>query len=465
MHLNHLYPLRTSATMLFVGSSILAALVSSPNATTHAAVSSTPVLVQTIDTSEWNPPSPDPSGITYWSRHDHLVVVDGEVEEMAIWAGANMFEATRAGGLVKSYNTTSFNKEPVGIDIEIGPNDHFFISNDSQKTIFDIDIGSDGVFGTSDDKRRPFLTSGFGNTDPEGLTLGAGKLYTVDGGNREVYITEPGSNGIFEASDPTTHFDVDKLGIRDPEGIDYDPRTGNLWIVDRSRGRLNEVTLSGNLLQTIDLEALAGAVNPADVTLAPGSDNTGEQHLYIVERGIDNNVDPNENDGKIYEITFTDNPPLPPPTGNFLKNPGFEDDANNDSRPDIWSINTKFTRSNAVHHSGEYSGKFFATDNSGATIKQKVSNLTAGVTYTLSAWMNAPTTSDSFKFRLRVQWRNASNSTIRTDTFVEVADDTAGGWQFLANSLVAPVGTTSAFIQLNVASLNGTVYVDDMEFK
>lgn len=463
MHLKHVHHARTVATMLVVGSTILAAFASSPTPTTHAATSGTPVLVQTIDTSQWNPSSPDPSGITYWSRHEHLVLVDGEVEEMDIWAGANMFEATLSGSLVRTYDTTSFNKEPVGIDIEIADNDHFYISNDSKKTIFDIDIGPDREFGTSDDKRRPFLTSGFGNTDPEGLTLGAGKLYTVDGGNREVYITEPGSNGIFEASDATTHFDVGGLGIRDPEGIDYDPRTGNLWIVDRGGQRLNEVTTSGELLQTIDLEVLVGAVNPADVTLAPASTNTGEQHLYIVERGIDNNVDPNENDGKMYEITFSDTPPLP--TGNVLKNPGFEDDANNDGRPDIWTTTSKFTRSDVAQNSGGYSGRFFATDNSGATVKQKVSHLRAGATYTLSGWMNAPTTSDSFKFRLRVQWRNASNSIIRTDTFVEVADDTAGTWQFLSNSLAAPTGTTSAFVQLNVASLNGTLYVDDIEFK
>jgi hypothetical protein len=188
---------------------------------------------------------------------------------MAIWAGANMFEATRVGSLFKTYDTTSFNNEPVGIDIEIGPNDHFFISNDSKKTIFEIDLGPDGAFGTSDDKRRPFLTSGFGNTDPEGLTLGAGKLYTVDGAGAEVYITAPGSNGIFEASDPTTHFDTAVIDIADPEGIDYDAATGNLWIVDRSRKRLNEITTSGTLVQTIDLKALVGAVNPGDVTLAP----------------------------------------------------------------------------------------------------------------------------------------------------------------------------------------------------
>lgn len=423
------------------------------------------VSVQTIETSLWNPPSPDPSGITYWPRRDHLVVVDGEVEEMAIWAGANMFESTRTGSLVRTYDTTSFNTEPVGIDIEIGDNDHFFISNDSKKTIFDIDLGPDGEFGTSDDKRRPFLTSGFGNTDPEGLTLGAGKLYTVDGGDQRVYITEPGSNGIFEASDATTSFDVGGLDVRDPEGIDYDPRTGNLWVVDRGGARLNEITTAGALLQVIDLEALVGAIHPADVTLAPASTGTGELHLYLVERGIDNNQDPNENDGKIYEISLEGSPP-PPPTGNLLANASFEDDATNDGKPDIWSTNKKFSRSAAIPAAdGSYVGQFFTTDNSGANSTQTVV-ASAGTVYTFACSVNIPpqnnTTAFSVKFQAR--WLNANNNTISTWTLTTLTAHTGSAWQRPTGSKVAPSGTTNAQIRMVVSSLNGTIYVDACSF-
>jgi hypothetical protein len=467
VHIHH--RMRFLTALVLVAGSVLLTLVPNPRTVVRAAVSATPALVQTIHTSRWRPASPDPSGITYWPRSDHrtLVLVDGEVEEMAIWAGANMFESTLSGSLVKTYDTTSFNKEPVGIDIEIGDNDHFFISNDSQKTIFDIDLGSDGAFGTSDDKRRPFLTSGFGNTDPEGLTLGAGKLYTVDGAGTEVYITAPGSNGIFEASDPTTHFDAAVIGIADPEGIDYDPATGNLWIVDRSRKRLNEVTTSGTLVQTIDLKALVGAVNPGDVTLAPGSNNAAEQHLYVVDRGIDNNVDPNENDGKIYEITLSGSPP-PPPAGNLLVNSSFDLDANGDGRPDTWSSNSKFTRSNAVTRctTTSHVGRFFATDNSGVTITQKV-GVTAGVAYNFAGCVRIPAQNDgTFTFKLQVQWKNSSNSTISTTTIKSYASTTTNDqWQTVTkNGTVAPAGAVAAVVKLVASSVNGNIYVDDFVF-
>jgi hypothetical protein len=449
------------ASLPLLAAFVLASLaLTSPRLTAAA----TATLVQTINTGAggtWGPKySPDPSGITYWPRRNHLVVVDGEVEEMAIWAGANVFQAELTGALVRTYDTTSFTKEPVGIDIEIGPNDHFYISNDSDRVIFDIDLGPDGEFGTADDRRRMFSTSTFGNTDPEGLTLGAGKLYTVDGGGKEVYITEPGSNGIFEASDTTTHFDVERLGIRDPEGIDYDPRTGNLWIVDRSRAKLHEVTTSGALVQTIDLRALAGADNPGDVTLAPGSQDASVWNLYVVERGVDNNDDPNENDGKIYEISVGTSGP---PSGNLLANPDFES-ANGNGQPTGWSTDPIFSRSGAVFHSGTFSGRFASTSEGQATVKQKVVGLSGGTNYNFSAWVNIPTTSDSFVLHLRVKWFTASGGSLSTVTAKTFIDDTAGAWVQTTSTLTAPAGATQANVMLVVNKLSSTIYVDETSF-
>src|SRR5207237_3678542 len=42
----------------------------------------------------------------------------------------------------------------------------------------------------------------------------------------------------------------------------------------------------------------------SDVALAPGSVNHSETHLYISDSGVDNNADPTENDGKVYEISL-----------------------------------------------------------------------------------------------------------------------------------------------------------------
>lgn len=266
-------------------------------------------LVNTIYTSRWSPASPDPSGITYWPARKALVVVDGEVEEMPnLFKGVNVWQTSLTGTVGATYSTLAFTKEPVGIDIAVNTqNNNFFISDDSKKTIHEIALGPDGKLGTSDDIRRSFLTSSFGNNDPEGLTLGAGKLYTVDGTARKLYISEPGANGRFDGAgdDRVTSFDLGVLGIGDPEGIDFNTDSGTLYIADRAGKAVFEVTTAGKLIRKIALKPIiASVLNPGDVTLAPSSRNAAVKSMYIVDRGVDNNVDPNENDGKIYELTL-----------------------------------------------------------------------------------------------------------------------------------------------------------------
>ncbi|MGH9891117.1 MAG: Ig-like domain-containing protein, partial [bacterium] len=149
---------------------------------------------------------------------------------------------------------------------------------------------------------------------------------------------------------------------------------------------------------------------------------------------------------------------------NRVLNPGFEIDANTDTRPDSWSADSRFTRSFATARSGTYSGRHFATTNAGYTITQVVTGLSAGTTYTVAGWVNIPPTSDAFTFTVRVRWRNSSNSVIRTDTVKAYTAATAG-WDKALASLVAPSGTTNAQVQMVVSSLNAAVHVDDFALR
>ena len=72
---------------------------------TPAATTAAATLVQTIDTSQWSPPSPDPSGITYLPHRGTLLIADGEVNEMPIFTGDNLFEASLSGNLVDTLST------------------------------------------------------------------------------------------------------------------------------------------------------------------------------------------------------------------------------------------------------------------------------------------------------------------------------------------------------------------------
>jgi hypothetical protein len=147
---------------------------------------------------------------------------------------------------------------------------------------------------------------------------------------------------------------------------------------------------------------------------------------------------------------------------NRITNPSFELDANNDNRPDGWSNNANVTRSNVTVRSGGFAMRHSATNNAGYTINQNVPSLTAGATYTFGGWVNIPTTTDAFTFRLQVRWRNG-NTNLRTDTVRTFTAST--GWTKATASLVAPASTTNAQVLMVASSLNATVYVDDVALR
>ena len=279
--------------------------------------SQTATLIQTIDTSLWNPNSPDPVGIDYNPFTDTLWISDSEVEEMPpYFQGVNMFQSTRGGILLSTFSTTSFSLEPAGISID-EINQKMYISDDSQDRIYEIDRGPDGLFGTGDDMRTFIDTREYNIFDPEDVAVGGGYMYIADGINGEIYVISPGPNGIFDGYTSgddilAYQFDTAVMGLSDVEGIDYNSDSGTLYMVGPfSRRKLVEATITGTFLQVVDIEFL-NAIGPSDVSYAPSSYNTSIKSLYISQRGVDNDTDPLENDGKIFEILLSG--PGPGPT-------------------------------------------------------------------------------------------------------------------------------------------------------
>ena len=286
-------------------------------ATSSAFVSTTvATLVRTYELSQLDPPSPDSAGIAWLPDRQSLIVSDSEVNEVSIFEGVNLFTIEPSSGdLVDTGVTTAFSNEPTGVGYD-PVSRHLFTSDDSRKEIFEIVAGPDNRFGTPDDSVTSFDTDLFGSTDPEGVAFGAGRLYIADGANREVFIVDPGSNGIFDGvpvaggDDVVSQFDVAIHGASDPEGIAFREDTGSLLVVSRGDSVIFELTTTGALLGLIDISA-ANPDSPAGVAVAPASDGSGDAHIYVVARGVDNNSDPSENDGRMYEFAGLG------PVGNF----------------------------------------------------------------------------------------------------------------------------------------------------
>ena len=269
-------------------------------------------LVNIIETSQWNPPSPDPSGVDYWPSRQSLLVDDSEVEEMSIFNGKNVFETTTSGTLVSTC-FTSFTNEPTGMAINPN-NNHFFISDDtgSNDKVFEGSLGSSGPACTLSSVTLTNVATSYGATDAEDVAYGDNTLFIADGVNAEVYRIPLGLNGILGGGDDgtVTHFDTAALGFNDLEGLGYNADAGTVFIISSqgSEQYLGETTPSGTLLRAYNLSLMGSGGNKrSDVTYAPSSnpnDDPGFKNIYIASRNIDNNNNPNENDGQVWEINI-----------------------------------------------------------------------------------------------------------------------------------------------------------------
>ena len=276
----------------------------------------TAVLERTVLLSNLSPPSPDPSGVAWDPGANRFVVSDSEVEEMAIFQDANLFELDLQGNLTGTGDVTGpapgFSNEPTGLSFD-PVSGHLFISDDVKRKVFQVQQGADGDFGTADDTVvSSFDTAPVGCNDPEDVALdtSSGHLFVADGSGREICRVSPGSNGVFDGIAPAgddiavNHFDTAQYGAMGSEGLAYDAARNTLLIADPKSKRIFETTREGVLLNTIDL-SVANPRHAEDVVLAPSVAFPGEMGMYVVARGVDNNADPNENDGKLHELSVT----------------------------------------------------------------------------------------------------------------------------------------------------------------
>ena len=289
-----------------------------------AAAAFTSSLVRTTDLSAVSPPSPDPSGITYLPNSNTLLMSDSEVEEtvngITHFQGANVWELTLSGNVVRTTNISTvpptavpMTNEPSGVTLN-PINGHYFFTDDSAKEVYDLNPGGDELVGTDDDSWNSFDTLAVGNGDPEGITYDAqnNRLFVADGVNMEVY--QYTTAGVL-----VSQFDVELYGVLDPESVEFNPDSSTLFIMSSSPNSqlIIETTTDGALLQTINISA-ANPKAAAGLAYAPASDGSGVQRFYIVDRGIDNDSDPNLIDGKMYEMTTPSGTPTPPPSTTTL---------------------------------------------------------------------------------------------------------------------------------------------------
>ncbi len=270
-----------------------------------AALAATDVasLVQTINTGTGiNPNSPDSSGISWLTSSNQLVLSDSEVNEYSYFEDVNVWHMSTSGTVNSTGVTTDWSNEPTGLTVDNAGN-RSFTTDDNDKTITEVLMGPDQLPGTADDTIvREFSTLGYGNSDPEDVTYDTtrGWLHIADGSNKEVFTIDPGPNGQFEGGndDVITQWDTEVFGVRDPEGITYDPVNDSLTLVDYRDLMAAEFTVFGAEIRQIDISA-SNLAHPAGATWAPSSDGLST-NLWVVDRGTDGS---SPRDGQLVELS------------------------------------------------------------------------------------------------------------------------------------------------------------------
>ena len=310
-------PLRMAVAALLVSGGAIA-LAPTAQAATIAAT-----WVKTTNTGAgggWNPPSPDPSGITYNSRTGKLIISDGEVEETNlswhVWQGTNLWEANLDGSIARSgLNTKPWSNEPTGVGFRPQSTsfpERLFVSDDDQARIFEVNA-VDGVYGNGNDTQTSssvsFLNLGPRN-DAEDVAVDLdvtrnGRLFLVDGKGKRAFVYNPGPDKVFNGVGDFVEqtFNLGNMGAGDPEGIAYNAARDTVFVLDDPTNRLYEVSLTGALLNTVTLPFTMKS--GAGLAFAPPSDGGSGMNAYIVDRGVDNNTNGSTfNDGRLFEVAI-----------------------------------------------------------------------------------------------------------------------------------------------------------------
>ena len=222
--------------------------------TQPATAATNAALVRVTFTSSWPTHSPDPMGLTYNPKTRKLLISDSEVDEIpALWKGKNFFVAKRGGRLLATGTFKKFTLEPEDLAWD-GKDKALFVTDDDLDRVFRVGRGKDKRFGTRDDIVQSFGTHKYGFTTAEDVAIRGKHLFIIS--SRQEYILE--------------------------------------------------TTMKGGLVQKIDISGL-GIRSASGIAFAPGTDG-GRSRLYLTASGVDNNVNPNENDGRLFELRFVKTP-------------------------------------------------------------------------------------------------------------------------------------------------------------
>jgi hypothetical protein len=291
--------------------------------------------------------------------------------------------------------------------------------------------------------------------------------------DQKLYVVEAESRGSAENRKIKPYdFDANTLGspvftagdiVR---GMTFSDNGEKLWLVTAGLRAQRIDTQTWTIDNGYDL-AIGGGVGDARAVEVVASPTDGHPQVHIANGETTPTPDLRL---AVFDVVLNGAPEL-------LSNASFEDDTNADGRPDVWTQNATFTRAlgsaqsppvNPFH--GSYIGKISGTTFSQFTLRQENIPAQAGATYDFFGCARIPTQIDpDFSLIFWVRWIDDKVEP-EPDIVVgqaRLATHTAAtpGWRCFQRSVMAPIGANSLSFRMEVFSLNGTMYLDNMSVR
>lgn len=255
----------------------------------------------------------DPAGVYIDPSDHHLFIADSEITEIPeVWSEVhrNVFESNTTGTtLFGEYDVSpaipnqQVNEEAAGI-AKCGNDDHFYIVNDDRQRLYRYTFNGSSMIMVDAVNTFP-LNAPAGTLDPEGVTCdsSAGTIYVAGGHGLNILVYHYDNGFVLDrVMDLRNSTTVPENIPSDPEGIAFDTESGHLFVMNNDSDEIFEYTQDGIYLGRHSIADFSPKPKqPQGLAIGPSTRTPGKMSFFIADPRVDNNFDPTERDGLIYE--------------------------------------------------------------------------------------------------------------------------------------------------------------------
>ncbi|HEY7507138.1 MAG TPA: hypothetical protein VH621_05990, partial [Nitrososphaera sp.] len=173
-----------------------------------------------------------------------------------------------------------------------GQNDSLFTFDTATQELTQTAVNSDGSPSSASTRRTPFnLRLGIQRAQGMDFDPATGRLFILDTGGKLLWVISPDQAGNYNVDTALAENRAKRVNLRGIakgalRGLAFNPNSGNLFTFNQTHDTLFEITDNGELVSTRDVSSFRELHNPAGMVFAPSGDTTDDpqtKNLYIAD--------------------------------------------------------------------------------------------------------------------------------------------------------------------------------------